>query len=264
MILHCISHGKAEYREGKTPQEKKNPVHLIYYVLTSFGSDEWRGSIGITSRQSGVISRLLYNVLHLQQRAGYIWVTIAVWNTRLVRIETQVTWTHVSGVRYALYVHICTVKILSENCQYLPWLCTLPCIHVYTCRCRNPHIHVCNYTSNVQVHHSLIYTVYTYIWELWTSLDSNSLTRYIVHFLTHKVIIKTLVRWKVHPVLPYSKVPLSHNSSTVAQRLQHLSNGSLLQWKTYIVWWVTTCTLSTYMYDMPNAVQGTRLSMTEG
>lgn len=53
-----------------------------------------------------------------------------------------------------------------------------------------------------------------------------------------QVVVKALVGWKKHPLLPDSKVPLPHHSCSVAHRFQHLSDGSLIQRKTAYRAWV--------------------------
>lgn len=53
-----------------------------------------------------------------------------------------------------------------------------------------------------------------------------------------KVLVKALAGGQVHPIGPDSEVPLPHGSSGVAQRLQHLSDRGLVQWKTPYGTWV--------------------------
>lgn len=59
-----------------------------------------------------------------------------------------------------------------------------------------------------------------------------TLSDHVVGVGDAQVVVKALVGGKKHPVLPNAQVPFPNRSSGVAQRLQHLGNGGLIQRKT--------------------------------
>ncbi len=51
--------------------------------------------------------------------------------------------------------------------------------------------------------------------------------------LTYQVVIKAMIGGQVRLVFPHTKVPLANHARSVADRLQPLSNSSLIQRQSY-------------------------------
>lgn len=57
---------------------------------------------------------------------------------------------------------------------------------------------------------------------------TTALSHHVMGVGDAQVVVKALVGWKKHPLLPNSKVPLAHHSCSVAHGFQHLSDGGLI------------------------------------